>query len=541
MEERTLSDDMQPRIVVLPPHGLGTSVLGVRETIRDTGAWAAANIILSASFYLVDFATNISTLRKYHFYQFACDLSHPSNDPACSTIVHDGNNPYKNTFSVSLLLMVAAHATNSLIFWRTLNPNDHPLRMAYFLPLIYLYRLLKVLWQTCSCHSLKDFKDSQEEYINLYNILGASLETAPQLILQFHVATSLGLYHVYNYVTPGVTNTTGEPIPRVLVVSLVASAMTGTYNGSMAILSLVPKSTLVEKACIAIAGGVHTLAAMSTKAMINAALAESLSASLPLIPYFLVALAIPWILYGSLYSKINCSNKDKWWMRCAHSFALAHVSINIGPMYVVVKHFRSLPYFHLLLILGTLLHIFVDLLGVGAVLVSGRYLSGWDVPCHPAIFKDGTKEDNIYLTCNVFLGAVCPALLLLILTAVVFVVVDKGSRFRRLDEHESAMIALDQTRMSSTMPPIMLGPGSVHNHLINESESEQEQERALLSTKTTTKTVRQKAGRLLFLIVTALVFKMVHWKGRVRRSAAKGTLHKRGNAKAEGLNGGVGI
>lgn len=535
-EERTPSDDStQPRMG-LPPHGrLGTSILSVRETIRDTGAWAATNIILSAIFYLVDFATNISALRKYHFYQFACDLSHPSSDPACSTIVHDGNNPYKNTFTVSLLLMVAAHLTNSLIFWMTLNPNDHPLRFAYFLPLIYLYRLLKVLWQTCSFHSLTDLKDSQQEYSNLYNILGASLETAPQLILQFHVATSLGLYHTYNYVTPGVTNTTGEPIPRILVVSLVASAVTGTYNGSMAILSLVPKSTLVEKACIAIAGGVHTLAAMSTKAMINAALAESLSASMPLIPYFLVALTMPWILYGSLYSKISRSN-DKWWTRFAHSFALAHVSVNIGPMYVVVKHFRTLPYFYPLLILGTLLHISVDLLGVVAVLVIGRYVSGWDVPCHPAIFKDGTKEDNIYLTCNVFLGAVCPALLLLILTTVVFIVVDKGRRFQRLDEHESAMIALDQTKMASTMPSTMLGRGSVHNQLIDESEQEQEQERALLSTKTTT-TKRQKtvfSARLIFRMVTALVF----WKGRVRRSdeeqAAKGTLHKRGNAKAEG-------
>lgn len=111
-----------------------SSESGLGATPGDT--WVATNISLSAIFYLFDFGTTLNTLHSYYQYNEACGRN---INPAC------------NAFGACVILLVAAHVSNCIIFWFMLDPADHPLRLAYFLPLIHLYRLLKVFRQTCSC------------------------------------------------------------------------------------------------------------------------------------------------------------------------------------------------------------------------------------------------------------------------------------------------------------------------------------------------------------------------------------------------------
>ncbi|KAI5057759.1 hypothetical protein GOP47_0027774 [Adiantum capillus-veneris] len=391
----------------------------LRKLVRDAreGAWVlGASISLSALFYMIDFVSNIITLRTYYFIETGCSNS---SSGECSTIRREFRiTTFDSIFVVGLSLMIGAHLSNSLIFWMTLPPEDHPLRLAYFLPLIHLSRLLKVLWRTCSFKGLKEY--NLEESSSLYSVLSASLETVPQLMLQFHVAMELGLGlkdpdNEWSDWEPNIG--TPQPVPKALIISLVASVVSGIYNGSMAVLFLVQKQgmSFPWKAFIPIIAGVHTLAAMTAKTMIVAALA------------------------GPVDSQHNCIGRSKykwinWLSHALHSLAIAHVSLFIGPMYVIVKYFDEPSVF---LIWSTLLHIFVELSGVIDVIVVGRLQNGWEIwdppPCN-AMPQHVWQERlpyvsvNTYLTCSVFLGVLWPSLLVLFLSALLFVVVNNRVR-----------------------------------------------------------------------------------------------------------------
>eukprot|EP00250_Pteridium_aquilinum_P008399 c17913_g1_i3 orf=251-1387(-) len=333
-------------------------------------------------------------------------------------------------FLACLSIMVLAHVSNSVIFWMTLPAADHPLRLAYFLPLIHLSRLLKVTWRTCTCNGLKDFRDSQE-LSSLYNILAASLETAPQIMLQFYIVFPL------------------QAVPTTLIVSLVASLLSVIYNGSMAILSLVQKSgmSFPWKAFIPLITGFHTFAAIVARTMLVASLAPRgayVYTPTPIIIYFCVGTIGTWLSTGFLmhksYYNSFSQSSHKWinQMRHAvHSFALAHVSFLIGPMYVIVRLFDE-PY--LFLLLGTLLHIFIEILGLILVLITGRVYPNSGIPL---LINDVPNYSNKYQGWSMFLTILCPSLVVLLLSVVLFNVVSKRGRHEVFisegDHHEAEM------------------------------------------------------------------------------------------------------
>lgn len=401
---------------------------GVRSLLEHpAGAWTAFNIALSALFYLFDFATNLLTLRTYYFYSVLCPKLY-NNDSA--SYPHECN--VTTVFYLCLSLMAAAHLSNTLIFWVTLDPSEHPLRLAYFLPLIHLSRLLKVLWRSCSCNSLEDLQDrGQKESSSLYNVLAAALETAPQLMLQFHVLLQFGMQAIMP-----------EPVPKTLIVSLLASLVSATYNGSVAVLSLLQKHPSIMpplrwKACIAMLAGLHILTAMSTQTLITAALAEDIFL---VMPYLFAGVIVTWIFFAFVLRKSQHDSKAyrrsnhkwvlRWMIHGLHSLALAHVSLFIGPMYAIVKLFDRPTFF---LVWGTLLHIFMELLGFGAV-VAGIWISvplinywlPWITTCsrlhhisNYGIYGYGIIN-NIYFSCHVFLEVVCPLILVLLVSTLVF-------------------------------------------------------------------------------------------------------------------------
>lgn len=408
---------------------------GVRSLLEHpAGAWTTFNIALSALFYLFDFATNLLTLRTYYFYSVYCPkvyypyppLYHypPLADrPECNVIME--GHSFTTVFYLCLSLMAAAHLSNTLIFWVTLDPSEHPLRLAYFLPLIHLSRLLKVLWRSCSCNSLEDLQDrGQKESSSLYNVLAAALETAPQLMLQFHVVLQFRVQGEYHEIM-------AEPVPKALIVSLLASLVSGTYNGSVAVLSLLQKHPSIMpplrwKACIAMLAGLHILTAMSTQTLITTALAEDI---LLVMFYLFAGVIVTWIFFAVVLRKSQHDSKAyrrsnhkwvvRWMIHGLHSLALAHVSLFIGPMYAIVKLFDRPTFF---LVWGTLLHIFMELVGLGAV-VSGiwipvrlNYWLLWITTCSRVSYSAYSYS----FSCHVFLEVVCPLILVLLVSTLVF-------------------------------------------------------------------------------------------------------------------------
>ncbi|KAI5079858.1 hypothetical protein GOP47_0005337, partial [Adiantum capillus-veneris] len=217
------------------------------------GTWAAASIGISAGLYLMDVGTNISTLRSYYQYEYECPNAPLASqalvdDPICHAIrssftLHNIPTQFWECFTV----FVVAHIAYPLIFW--LHPVPHPFPLVFFLPLIHLYRLLKLLSHTLSCKSIKKLQEGQGECNSLYNALGASLESIPQLLIQFHIAMKLGQY------IKGSTDLSmqAQRIPTNLLLSLVVSLASGTYGATMAVLFLMEEQmTMLRKICLAI-------------------------------------------------------------------------------------------------------------------------------------------------------------------------------------------------------------------------------------------------------------------------------------------------
>lgn len=174
---------------------------------------------------------------------------------------------------------------------------------------------------------------------------------------------------------------------------------------------------------------------MSTKSLIAASLADDI---VPVVVYLFIGVMVTWIFFAFVLQKAqhdsppNSKSNHKWWrwmIHGAHSLALAHVSLFIGPMYVIMKLFEKPACF---LVWGTLLHIFVELLGFGAVLVTlgaNRMMNpmphwlAWETFCyHPQkeYAAKGLNSTNEYLSCNGFIGAVCLLILVFLVSTLVF-------------------------------------------------------------------------------------------------------------------------
>ncbi|KAI5070273.1 hypothetical protein GOP47_0014616 [Adiantum capillus-veneris] len=220
--------------------------------------WAATSTALSACFYLLDFGTTLSALRTYYYYEYQCPhvslTSTLLRDRICQAI-RSGHSLHSSyiQFWVCLSFLGVAHLTYGFIFWVTLDARHHPLRLAYFMPLIHLYRLLKVLYNTLSCEGVKELQASQKEPSSLYNALSASLETAPQFVLQFVIAMKLG-QSVENSSNRSMQ---AQRIPTNLILSLAASLASGSYTASTAVLFLIENEVipLSKRACLGILVG----------------------------------------------------------------------------------------------------------------------------------------------------------------------------------------------------------------------------------------------------------------------------------------------
>lgn len=87
----------------------------------------------------------------------------------------------------------------------------------------------------------------------MYNVLAAAFETTPQLMLQFHVILEYG---IYNRRPDNSLVLAPTQVSKTLMLSILASLVSGTYNGSMAVLCLLQNRGMMPlqwiQACIVV-------------------------------------------------------------------------------------------------------------------------------------------------------------------------------------------------------------------------------------------------------------------------------------------------
>ncbi|KAH7284811.1 hypothetical protein KP509_34G071500 [Ceratopteris richardii] len=199
-------------------------------------AWAGViSTVLSAAVYLGDFITTIMTLRAYYHYQFICPHALPSsfrNDSVCRAVhLHPSLYNLGIIFWYSFGWFVLGHLSYAVVFYYFF--HRHIARIAFFMPLVQLYRLLCILRRTCNTERLNEFYERQKRLNSLYTFLVVALESAPQFGLQFFIAVSLGQYVRGS----NDTDSQAQKLPKTLVISVILSFASVIYNAGVAMYS----------------------------------------------------------------------------------------------------------------------------------------------------------------------------------------------------------------------------------------------------------------------------------------------------------------
>ncbi|KAH7430746.1 hypothetical protein KP509_08G012500 [Ceratopteris richardii] len=198
-----------------------------------------SSIVLSAGTYLFDFGSNIVVLVEYS--QRFAELSK------------------REARGLSICDAKCRHQTSELAgyFYALLVilHSDAPLWAAYFLPLIHLYRLSKLLWRTLSCAGVHNLRSP--EMNGLYSILGTAMEGVPMLILQFCAYLVL--------VREGILL---KSMVSTFKVSVGASLLSAAYNGGTSVESIAKNAiTIKQRIGAGIIGGGFTLSAALTRCL----------------------------------------------------------------------------------------------------------------------------------------------------------------------------------------------------------------------------------------------------------------------------------
>ncbi|KAI5080536.1 hypothetical protein GOP47_0003719 [Adiantum capillus-veneris] len=366
----------------------------------------AAGTVLSSLIYLFDFITTLITLHEYYIYEYECPhapLSSPLllHNPVCSAIRSSIHFRHYPMFWVLLVLLLLAHLCNTIIFWCTLPPSQHPLRLAYFMPLIHLHRLFKVLFHSFSITRLQELQKSQMELNSLYNAVGVALEIAPQFVIQMAIAFSLGQYIKES----AIVGDQAQKIPVILLLSLIASIISGTYGASMATLCLFDKQVpLSRRGFISIMMGMQTFVAILAKGINYTVLHQGV---MVVNLYGGIGILLAW-----LFSRLvvhnhyrNCRLKSTW-IKFAHTLGLAFMIRIVGPVYVLIKLGTSLGLF----VWGTIVHILAEMT---PYLFVYFWPNGIESPCSTS---NRASLENKYFKCELYLGVTFSCQFVFILT-----------------------------------------------------------------------------------------------------------------------------
>ncbi|KAI5082276.1 hypothetical protein GOP47_0002019 [Adiantum capillus-veneris] len=375
------------------------------SSIAGSDSWAAITTVAGAATYLFDAASNAATAAKYYQFsrqQAGGQLEALQDDQVGQSIDARG------AFVVVVSLIAVAHLTNLVMFCTTLQPEgpDQPVAAAFFLPLIHLKRLAHLLARTLSVHGFKD--TTSPHAASLYSILAAALETGPQLIFQYAVLHVVG------------SNCAGPncQLPKILIISIIGSLMSGAYNGGVAVASVLQQEACNPKLCARVAmgfaAGMHILCALVIRSFAFAFIVTG-APTLHIVLYASTAFVVPCLLFWAFTTPRNYMKTTQHSIKASihrqgrkllHAVANGHVSLSLGPLYPLARdaYSRGLQGragFHGVLILAIMCHVTLDLGGILFIYKAAFYKASNGVDNYPPPCT--IADDDKFLPCNLFL------------------------------------------------------------------------------------------------------------------------------------------
>uniref|UniRef100_A0A7I4BUT9 Uncharacterized protein n=1 Tax=Physcomitrium patens TaxID=3218 RepID=A0A7I4BUT9_PHYPA len=153
------------------------------QVVRPEGFWSVffSSIakIGSAGLYLSDYVSNILVMREYYILYRTDSFGGVSN-------VVIGIEP----FLICLAFIILDPIVTAIIFKLKLPAREHPLRSAFFLPLVQLKRFIQGFFKTGSCAGANKVLESDET--EALFAAAVAIETGPQTMLQFTVIALVG-------------------------------------------------------------------------------------------------------------------------------------------------------------------------------------------------------------------------------------------------------------------------------------------------------------------------------------------------------------
>ncbi|BBN05033.1 hypothetical protein MPTK1_3g09740 [Marchantia polymorpha subsp. ruderalis] len=222
---------------------------GEHNESASSRAFHSAVVMAGAILYIADLISDILVLQVY-WQELYIEGTFEGSGPGLGREI--------TAFATALSFLIASQIFAIVLFKMSLPPEDYPVRSACILPLIQLYRLMReILGWT------KEIMGGQRRVPRRWE----SSETESLFSIASAVEASLQLPIQVSYIVLiGFTDAHWQPSP-VLVLSVVASLLSASFNAGMAIMyqSSLRWGFLLNAA--GIAGGLYTLATVMLRSL----------------------------------------------------------------------------------------------------------------------------------------------------------------------------------------------------------------------------------------------------------------------------------
>ncbi|KAH7296680.1 hypothetical protein KP509_26G033900 [Ceratopteris richardii] len=394
-----------------------------RRMVDLASAWAgASSTLLSAAVYLTDFFTTVLTLVTYYRYEYLCPQAPPDSallrrDRICRAIrFYPSVHNFGNIFWLCCVWLAVAHISHAILFYCFSLRFYHRqiLRVGYFLPLIQLYHLIYLLLYSFSIKRLREFNGKARARSSLYNVLGVAFETTPQVILQSFVVFNLERY------VKGSSDlaSQAQPIPKFLIVSIMASLASACYNSSASMYYLMGDHVpCLKRVCMSLLFGLETLVALIQQSVCAATIWQHSTNSMFTLPFSLLLVnqfLVAWVFACFIIQRHYQHDKRNIWANAARSVALAYMMRILGSTHMLVIMKKSTRYF----ICGLLVH------AIGIMpcpIFMFLHPVGLSSPCVSSHLEGIKDQANKLLTCNRVKGILFPSYVIFILVNLVII------------------------------------------------------------------------------------------------------------------------
>eukprot|EP01018_Ginkgo_biloba_P038048 Gb_40004 [translate_table: standard] len=295
-----------------------------RTSFAFKDCWVALTIVSSAGFYFFDIITTLMTARVYYYldvnYRGQTVMGYKGHN---GKYLSGWDSEFTGTFASIISIIVVSHTLNAVIFCLNAKIKREAMKAAYLLPLLHLRRLAILVWRTGTLQGVSVLKSAEFEAI--YTILVATLEAAPQLMLQSHALVRL-------------QHTTWSEPRLTTKLSFAASYISAACNCSQAIMYTTNQKSFIGRVGILATSAVYSTSAILIRAsgficMIELAVNFNRVYALVYVVAILAPQAITY-WWDASHLENRATSILKRLFLCS---AFIYMSIGLGPLYTLTS------------------------------------------------------------------------------------------------------------------------------------------------------------------------------------------------------------